>query len=475
MVRRRTLAVASGVTAALLAGSWSAAYALSAHPAPAARATAASAVQPAGQVARTPVTDPTPTRTPTTTPAPRVRQALARNCSISAAARDPRLASFQGRVVDDASGEVLFDRRGAVASRTASVLKLLTTAAALEVLGPDHRFTTTVVKGSKPGQIVLVGGGDVTLSRTPVGTTTAYAGAPHLATLVAQVKKAWAADPANRGQRITQIVLDSSYFGGPSWQPTWHDQDRIDGYMPRITALMVDGDRDVPSAPVSYRGLDPVGRAGAAFAAYFGPGVTTVRGTAPAHAARLGLVRSQPVSTLVQQTLIVSDNTIAEALARETAIVSGAGDRFTDEQQGTVTGLQGYGIDTSALRIVDGSGLSDDNAVPPTYLTRLLHLVRLRVGSLGAIYDGLPVSGRTGSLSYSDRFQGAAARADGAVHAKTGWIDTGYTLAGVIHAKDGTPLVFAFYALGHVTESTKAALDELTADAWACGSHLSNR
>jgi D-alanyl-D-alanine carboxypeptidase/D-alanyl-D-alanine-endopeptidase (penicillin-binding protein 4) len=245
--------------------------------------------------------------------------------------------------------------------------------------------------------------------------------------------------------------------------------------MPRITALMVDGDRDVPSAPVSYRGLDPVGRAGAAFAAYFGPGVTTVRGVAPTGATRLGVVRSQPVSTLVKQTLIVSDNTIAEALARETAIVSGAGNRFTDEQQGTVTGLQGYGIDTSALRIVDGSGLSDDNAVPPTYLTRLLHLVRLRVGSLGAIYDGLPVSGRTGSLSYSDRFQGAAARADGAVHAKTGWIDTGYTLAGVIHAQDGTPLVFAFYALGHVTESTKAALDELTADAWSCGSHLSNR
>jgi D-alanyl-D-alanine carboxypeptidase/D-alanyl-D-alanine-endopeptidase (penicillin-binding protein 4) len=61
------------------------------------------------------------------------------------------------------------------------------------------------------------------------------------------------------------------------------------------------------------------------------------------------------------------------------------------------------------------------------------------------------------------------------VHAKTGWIDDGYTLAGIIHSKDGTPLTFAFYALGSVTESTKLALDGITADAWDCGGRLANR
>ena len=416
----------------------------------------------------------TPTATPTPTATKRTTPAALRTCSIAAAARDPRLAHFQGRVVNARTGETLFDRKGSTASRTASVLKVLTTAAALHVLGPDHRLTTKVVKGSKPGQVVLVGGGDVTLSRTPAGSRTAYAGAAHLSTLAHQVKQAWAKDPANRGVPIRQVVLDSSYFGGPSWQPSWNTKERVDGYMPKITALMVDGDRDNAYVPVSHRSTDPIGRAGTAFAHYFGSAVTTTRGTAPSGAKLLGAVHSQPVSTLVKQTLIVSDNTIAEALARVTAIVSGAGNRFSSEQAGTVGGLQTYGVDTSQLRVVDGSGLSDDNAVPPKYLTALFIKVLHRSGALGALYDGLPISGRTGSLSYSDRFQGAASRADGAVHAKTGWIDTGHTLSGIIRAKDGTPLTFAFYALGNVTDSAKTALDALTADAWSCGRRLSN-
>jgi D-alanyl-D-alanine carboxypeptidase/D-alanyl-D-alanine-endopeptidase (penicillin-binding protein 4) len=238
---------------------------------------------------------------------------------------------------------------------------------------------------------------------------------------------------------------------------------------------MVDGDRADPTAKTSYRSTDPVQRAGTAFARLLGSGVRTVRGEAPAGAVRLARVRSQPVSTLVKQSLIVSDNTLAETLARVTAIRSGAGNTFAAEQQGTVGALQGYGISTAGIRIVDGSGLSPDNAVPPKYLTALFRQIRVRAGSLGVVYDGLPISGRTGSLSYADRFAGAASRADGAVHAKTGWIDDGYTLSGIIDAKDGTPLTFAFFALGAVTESTKYALDALTARAWDCGGRTANR
>ena len=40
----------------------------------------------------------------------------------------------------------------------ASTLKLLTSVAALDVLGPDHRFATTVVTGANKRSIVLVGG-----------------------------------------------------------------------------------------------------------------------------------------------------------------------------------------------------------------------------------------------------------------------------------------------------------------------------
>ncbi len=462
--------IGGAAAVAVVAGCWGAAHALGG-----AQPSSSVAARPAADVVTSaqamPVPTPTPT-TPTPTPRPTVH-AVARSCSIAAAARDPRLLAFQGAVLNARTGQQLFARGATKASRTASVLKVLTTAAALHVLGPDYRLTTKVVAGKVLGEIVLVGGGDVTLSRTPAGSTPYYSGAAHLATLAAQVKAAWAVDPAHKRQRITRIVLDSSYFGGPSWQPSWDVAERIQGTTPNMTALMVDGDRDNAYDTVSHRSTDPVGRAGTAFASYFGS-VSVTRGVAPAGAKVLGAVHSQPVSTLVKQTLIVSDNTLAEALARVTAIVSGAGNTFSAEQAGTIGALQYYGVDTTGIRVVDGSGLSNDNAVPPDYLTKLLVKVLHRDGALGALYDGLPIAGRTGSLSYSDRFQGAAARADGQVHAKTGWIDTGYTLAGIIHAKDGTPLTFAFYALGHISEGTKYALDELTADAWACGAKLSN-
>lgn len=470
MRSRTALAATSGVVlVGLVAAGWAAGTALG-EPMPVAASTSASAPVAASSVLATRTAGPTPSATTTTKKAvPKV----VRTCSVAAAARDPRLANFQGRVLNARTGEVLFDRKGTKASRAASVMKVLTSAAALKVLGPDHRLTTRVVQGSRRGEIVLVGGGDVTLSRTPAGTTTAYAGAPHLSTLAKQVKTAWKA--ANPGKRITRIVLDSSYFGGPSWQPTWNTKERPLGSTPKITALMVDGDRANPALSTSPRGTDPIGRAGSAFASYFGSGVTVVRGTAPQGARTLGTVKSQPVRTLVQQELIVSDNTIAEALARVTAIEAGTGNTFRSIDAAVVPALRSYGIEPKGVRVVDGSGLSDDNRIPPSYLTKLFVKVLHKSDGLGPVLTGLPIAGRTGSLAYSDRFAGAASKADGKVRAKTGWIDTGYTLAGIIRAKDGTPLTFAFYALGNVRSSAKQALDTLTADVWSCGNRLSDR
>jgi len=288
--------IGGAAAVAVVAGCWGAAHALG-GPQPSSTLTA----RPAADVATSspPMPVPTPTLTPTPTPKPTPTvHAVARTCSIAAAARDPRLLAFQGAVLNARTGQQLFGRGATKPSRTASVLKVLTTAAALHVLGPDYRLTTKVVAGSVPGEIVLVGGGDVTLSRTPSGSTPYYSGAAHLATLAAQVKAAWAADPAHKGQRITRIVLDSSYFGGPSWQPSWAVAERIEGTTPNMTALMVDGDRDNAYATVSHRSTDPVGRAGTAFASYFGS-VSVTRGVAPAGAKVRGAGHSQPVSTLV--------------------------------------------------------------------------------------------------------------------------------------------------------------------------------
>ncbi|QTX06152.1 D-alanyl-D-alanine carboxypeptidase [Agromyces archimandritae] len=405
--------------------------------------------------------------TPTPVVPPKIRE-----CSVAEAAADPRLAEMQAQVKNATTGEVLFDRGGDTPNRTASALKVITSAAALATLGPDHRATTTVVKGSEPGSVVLVGGGDVTLSRTPSGSETVYPGAAHLDDLAAQVQAAWAADPAN--PPIQKIILDTDFFGGVEWQPSWNEVERWDGYMPSITALMVDGDRDDPYADVSARSTDPIGRAGQAFAETMGVGVVE-RGSAPDGAQVLGSVQSPTVAQLIDKSLIVSDNTTAEMLARLVAIEVGTGNSFDAIDAAFKQALAGYRIDLSQVHFADGSGLSDDNSVAPSYFTELFRKVEAREGALGIIFDSLPVAGGPrGSLSYDDRFMGDNAEADGQVFAKTGWIETGYTLAGIIHAADSTPLTFAIYALGDVTDEAKQAIDTLTTAFYRCGDSLSN-
>jgi D-alanyl-D-alanine carboxypeptidase/D-alanyl-D-alanine-endopeptidase (penicillin-binding protein 4) len=60
------------------------------------------------------------------------------------------------------------------------------------------------------------------------------------------------------------------------------------------------------------------------------------------------------------------------------------------------------------------------------------------------------------------------------VHAKTGWINNGYTLAGIVDSADGTPLTFAVYALGPVSDNAKQAIDTLVTGFYKCGDNLSN-
>ena len=416
----------------------------------------------------------TPTPTPTPTPDPRAQpQAVAapapvRTCSVAGLSLDGRLGTFLGAVRNASTGEVLFDRGAGTYARTASVMKVLTSAAALAVLGSAHQVPTTVVKGSNPGEVVLVGGGDITLAS---GSSNIYPGAASMLDLAAQVQAAWAADPSTAGTPITSIVLDASVFSGDRWQPSWNRKELYDGYSSEVTGLQVDGDRAEPSANVSTRSENAVLTAGQAFADALGvPGATLAEGLAPAGAAQLGQVLSAPLSTMIPDALQRSDNTEAEMLARLVAVELGVGNDFAALQTAIPQALARYGLDTSGLVIADGSGLSDDNGVSPDFLTRLFMKINAHESELGIIYDGLPVGGVSGTLA--GRFTDSPAA--GSVIAKTGWIDTGYTLSGIVNAADGTVLTFAFFALDDVNDSARAALDALTTGVYECGNALSN-
>lgn len=417
------------------------------------------------------------TPTPTPTPPRPVPATVAdathlRTCSVASLAADPNLLTFQGSVINTTTGEVLFDRGGSTPSRTASVLKTVTAAAALNVLGPTYQISTKVYEGATPGSVVLVGGGDPTLSALGAGQESIYPGAPKLTDLAAQVQSKWA--DLHPGTPITDIQLDSTLWDpNDKWDPSWERSEQSEGYQPEITALMVDGGRANPRSQDSPRSSSGIVDAGNAFASDLGVAAGQVTmGTADAGRQLLGEVKSRPVSELISRMLPASDNALGEMLARVTSRVAGSDGSSASLAKVIPAALANYGLLTSGVTIRDGSGLSNDNAVPATFVAQLMAKVAGGQQSLDVIYDSLPIAGRTGTLA--SRFSGANAVARGAVNAKTGWIKTEYALAGVVHAQDGTTLSFAFYALGAINSRTQPALDTITTGVFKCGNNLAN-
>jgi serine-type D-Ala-D-Ala carboxypeptidase/endopeptidase (penicillin-binding protein 4) len=404
-----------------------------------------------------------------------------RTCSIATAAADPRLMSLYGAVMRNEDGEVLYSQSGTTAERTASGLKVLTAGAAIAALGADFQITTRVFTGSQPGSIVLVGAGDATLSAMPAGTESVYAGAPKLSTLAATVVNQYAS--TNPGQQISVVVLDSSYWSSADkWEPSWARSEQTIGYHSEVTALQVDGDRADPTKQTSPRSTDPVARAGTLFLAALkaadpggvvDPNITTTSGTAVG-GTKLAEVTSQPLRVLIKQMLLNSDNTLAEMLARIVSKESGLGGTAASLQQAIPSALWPDDPTTaSSVIIKDGSGLSDDNAVPPVAMAALMRRVAAGSDNLDIVRDALPVAGKSGTLA--SRFTGDNAVARGKVTAKTGWIDTAYTLSGFVDAADGTRLTFAFYAIGNgIKDDAKAALDTLVTSVYNCGDNLAN-
>ena len=395
----------------------------------------------------------------------------ARACSVADLASDPLLGSLQAVVLNPATDEILFDRGATTPAATASTMKVLTAAAALATLGPNYRVDTRVYTDpNNPGVVYLVGGGDPTLSRLGPGQQSVYKDAPKLSTLASAVNSRLSGTP------IKQIVVDSSLFTGATWGSSWERSEQTQGYMSEVSALQVDGDRDNPQQETSKRSSTPSKRAGAWFKKALGAiatGATVIEGKTPASATEIAKVQSAPISNWITHMLQVSDNTQAEALARLVALDQGYDGSFASIDSAIKKALGVTGVDSTGLVIKDGSGLSNFNAVPPLYLAKLFKVIMAGGNDFNWIMQGLPVAGESGSLA--QRFKGDFVDANGHIAAKTGWIKRGYTLAGVITAKDGTKLTFAIYALGNVSDNTKLAIDALATGFYRCGNQLSNQ
>ncbi|MEU8587207.1 D-alanyl-D-alanine carboxypeptidase/D-alanyl-D-alanine-endopeptidase [Streptomyces sp. NPDC048664] len=370
-------------------------------------------------------------------------------------------------VVDVATGRRLYGRDVSGALTPASTTKIATAVAALSAAGADHRFTTRTALEPGTGKLVLVGGGDPTL--------TARAKADGWASLRTLADRTAAALKKRHTASVT-LSYDASLFTGPALHPIGANEN-----LAPVTALAVDeGRRDGSSSGPAERGTDPAGDAARAFGTLLrARGVTTTGGTAAAavpaakasaRAATLASVQSPPLSEVVERMLTNSDNDIAEALARQTALALGGQPSFDGGAAAIRAQLDKLGLPLAGAAFHDGSGLNRDDRLTADLLTRLLATAGSRAHpELRPVLTGLPVAGFTGTLS--DRYADAADYAGvGLVRAKTGTLTGVNTLAGTVVDADGRLLAFAFLTDGSPDQQgARAALDRTAAALAGCG------
>lgn len=377
----------------------------------------------------------------------------------------PALSGEMAAIVyDGITGQELYNNGGETTLTPASSTKIATTAAALTARGPGYRIPTRVVEGEKPGEIILVAGGDITLS---VDGTGFYEGAPSLADLADQVSEALG------DQEITSITLDSSVFEGELRAPGVVASDiDVGGYTAFLTPFMTDGGRlDPAGANYSARRPDPSGFALDQFGSLLGAeaAVSKSGATASESAKELGVVYSAPMLRLAEQALLPSDNTLADALARQTALVDAKTASFESGAKATIDVLTAAGVPMDGAVLSDNSGLSVDNRLSPKTLASIvLMAANGERPEFSGIFAGLPVSGYSGSLGH--RFTGESAAAVGDVRAKTGTLSNVNSLTGMLITQEGRLLTFALMFNGKADSShVEPALDAVAAGIAGCG------
>ncbi|MFD3973369.1 D-alanyl-D-alanine carboxypeptidase/D-alanyl-D-alanine-endopeptidase [Streptomyces cyaneofuscatus] len=353
-------------------------------------------------------------------------------------------------VIDTATGKQLYGRGAATPMTPASTVKIATAAAALSALGPDHRIATTVRLSEDHRTLTLVGGGDPTL--TPAA----------LKSLAASAARAIEEADAT-GVRLT---YDTSCYTGPERHPIGKNPN-----LAPVTALMVDEGRlDGTDRGPATRSEDPAGDAARAFADRLKKAGVQVAGAprearAPGKARTVATHRSAPLAALVERTLTNSDNDIAEALARQTAIAKGESADFAGARRAVTTELKKLQVTTAGARLADGSGLDREGKVTPALLTTLLaRAADPERPGLRTVLTGLPVAGFTGTLSTRYQDGTDTTGATGLIRAKTGTLSGVNALSGTVVDPQGRLLAFAFLAAGSTAPAdAEAALDALAA------------
>ena len=441
---------------------------------------------------------------------------------------DPALhgATVSLMVRDARSGNTLYQHNPRTRLVPASNLKLLTTAAAMDVLGPHYQFATQLLtNGTQQGErlvgnLYLRGLGDPTLQFADY--------------------QALAAQLASKGVRQVQgdLVFDDTWFDAERLGVDWSHDDESTYYGAQISALTVSPNADFDAGTVLVTAKAPV-RVGQPVGveifpptdylqlsnrAVSGPGNTyginrrhgtnllqlsgaiapgkqskqlvsvweptqlvanlfeqalaqqgitvlgrrVIGGASPAAANVLAEHRSAPLQELITPLLKLSNNNMSEALLKAMGRQSTNSGTAAAGVVAVAGFLKRQGLDTAALNQVDGSGLSRLNLVSSQTLTDLL-LAANKQPWFNVWYNALPIAGNSdrmtgGSLRY--RLRGTPAQNN--LHAKTGSMGGVSSLSGYVTDAHGQRLVFAMITNNYVVSGAQVkALENRVAVALA--------
>ena len=274
----------------------------------------------------------------------------------------------------------------------ASVLKIISATAAITAFGPDKVFNTTINSTADPDVYVLQGERD-----------------PWLTTSARDAKYLKRARSTNLINEVINVRGDYS------------------GLKIKFYGMF---DADIKSLRT-----------------YYDNKIKFVRISKPADSpdeelTEISRVTSPTLREILNFTLLWSDNVLADRLARNAAVKMGYSRDDLSLNLAFEETLSLLGVDSTGLKVFDGSGLSRENRISARTVAELLLKIR-NEPQYQAVYEGLPLSGKTGTLK--KRFQESAATAKGLVKAKTGWINTSVTLAGYVEAGE-SEYVFAVIA-----------------------------
>lgn len=353
-------------------------------------------------------------------------------------------------------GRTLYAHNADLPLIPASTLKVATAAVALEVFGPDHRFTTEVRTSVPPtppaddgagaevdGDVYLVGGGDPLLA-TEGYAVSRFGGNERAVSGFEAVADAIAATGV---RRITgDVVGDGSRHDGVAgvgtWDPSYLEGNTIGSLGAlRVNSGLTGWDADPALPGMRGRPGDPALEAARIMVTLLDERGVAVdggasTGVAPRGAPLLTEVASPPMQTVADEVLAWSNNGASEVLVKELGLTVGGEPSTTAGIRVVLDQLAAWDLPTAGVTMVDGSGLDTLNRLTCTTLVSLLD----HLGATSVPGESLAVGGSWGTL----RLRFAEAPGAERVRAKTGTLNPVVALAGFTTSlADDTEYTFA--------------------------------